>query len=591
MTKRWSMARWAAMLALIGLLMSACEGSATAPNRQQERQEEPPAPAAADSRGTAPVGSSSYEAGPAANGGLSWRQDTTPFTFTQYFYGNWASNYIWGEQYAMKRITEKTGVRIDRRLATGSDEDYLNMMISTGELPDSIMLDWNSPAVAKLIDGGLVYSMDELIDAYAPELWEMLDPEMIKYHSVDGKLWYLPNMYEQEDRLTDGKPIISIRPWFLRRDIYEELGSPRIETIEELRDLLSAIKLNNYAQYPLAVDFFDVAKNGFGGSLSMDYLIYSFSPYLIEERIRDDKQEVLYPMRNAGFIEAFRYMNTLYRDGVLDPKFLITKQAQYEEGMYRAEYGVASQFLNGMYTQFNPIIEDALGKENTYVVLDGLRAGDRTPRYPASRLLGWQGFFITKKAAKPERIIRFAEYAWSDEGQLDFLYGKQGETYDMVNGLPQYAPSVRELMNDNYIAWQQQYGFGASTLLWRSSPLLYKADLREMILSRPEEYNASMKLSRFNFDDYAFGMGNLEPEGSSPEGVINANIKDMWNKAIPHLIMAATDEEFDQLHKTFVEQMDAAGAVQVEREMYRRHLIDLEKKGIGQLPHHPANGE
>jgi len=581
MAMRWSIARMTALLAAVCLLLGACEGGNGSAGGLHGRQAgEAAAQASAASReADEEVPGSPTAASPAVDG-LSWRQDTSPFTFTQYFYGNWASNYVWGDQYAMKRITGKTGVRIDRILATGSDEDYLNMIISTGELPDSIMLDWNSPAVAKLIDGGLVYSMNELIDKYAPAFWEMLDPEMVKYHSVDGRLWYLPNMYEQEDRLADGKPIVSIRPWFIRRDIYEELGRPRIETVEELRDVLSTIKQQGYARYPLAVDFFDVAKNGFGGSLSMDYLIYSFSPYLIEQRIRDDRKEVLYPMRNDGFIDAFRYMNALYRDGVLDPKFLITKQAQYEEGMYRAEYGVASQFLNGMYTQVNPIIESAVGEDRTYVVLDGLRAGDRMPRYPASRLLGWQGFFITKKAKHPERIIRFAEYAWSDEGQLDFLYGKEGETYEMEDGLPRYVPEVRELMNDNYFAWQQQYGFAASTLLWRSSPLLYKADLREMILSRPDEYNASMKLSRFNFDDYALGVGNLEPEGSSPEGVINANIKDMWNKAIPHLIMAASDEEFDQLYRTFLEQMNAAGAVQVEREMYERHLADLEKKGI-----------
>ena len=83
-----------------------------------------------------------------------------------------------------------------------------------------------------------------------------------------------------------------------------------------------------------------------------------------------------------------------------------------------------------------------------------------------------------------------------------------------------------------------------------------------------------------NFDDYALGMVNLEPKGSSPEGVINANIKELWNKAIPHLIMAASDEEFDQVYRTFLTQMDAAGAQQVEREMYVRHLLDLKKKGI-----------
>ncbi|MCI3918720.1 extracellular solute-binding protein [Paenibacillus sp. TRM 82003] len=516
----------------------------------------------------------------APDDGLSWRIDTTPFTFTQYFYGNWAERYLWRDQYAMRLIAEKTGVRIDRKLATGSDEDYLNQLIATGELPDTLMLDWDHPAVAKLIDDGLVYSMNELIDAYAPEMWNMLDPAMVRYHAVDGKLWYLPNMYEQEGRLEDGRPVVSIRPWFIRSDVYERLGRPDIETTQQLRQALREIKRAEPLLAPLALDFFDVTKNGFGGSLSMDYLIYSFSPYLQEERIRDDAKELLYPMRNAGFIDAFRFLNELYREGLFDSKYLITRQEQYEEGMYRGEYAVASQFLNGMYTQFNPYLRLTLGDEKTYEVLDGLRAGDADPRFPASRLLGWQGFFVTKKARSPERIIRFAEYAWSDEGQMDFLYGKEGETYEMVDGLPRYMPEIRDMMNNDNLAWQQTYGFEASTLLWRAGALWNKAELRETILSRPDEYNAAMKLSRFNYDDYALGMSNVEPEASSPEGVMNAKIKELWNKAIPRLVMASSDEEFDRAYTDFIDQMDLEGAAEVEKEMYRRHRIDLQKKGM-----------
>lgn len=511
---------------------------------------------------------------------LSWKQDTSPFTFTQYFYGNWATHYRWKDQYVMRLITDKTGVHINRKLAEGSDDDYLNLMIATEDLPDSLMLDWNHPAVAKLIDQGLLYSMNELIDQYAPEFWDMLDPEMVQYHSIDGKLWYLPNFYEPKERLESGKPIVSIRPLFIRSDIYAALESPKIETTEDLKLVLQRIKLRFPQLQPLALDFFDVAKNGFAGSLSMDYFIYSFSPYLLEERIDDEQQKVLYPMRNEGFIDAFRYVNLLYREGLFDSRFLITKQEQYEDGMYRAEYAVASQFLNGMYASFNPTIAYKLGEDKIYELLDGLSADGKLPRYPASRLLGWQGLFITKKARDPQRIIRFAEYAWSDEGQMDARYGKQGETYELIDGLPQYMPEVRDLMVSDISAFRKKYGLDSSTLLWRAGSIWDTAELRDMILFRTDEYNAAMKLSRFNYDDYSLGMGNLEPDGSTPEGVINTKIKEVWNKAIPHLIMAASDAEFDKMYKEFIEQIDSIGAERAEKVMYARHLADLKKKGI-----------
>ena len=101
----------------------------------------------------------------------------------------------------------------------------------------------------------------------------MLDPEMVKYHSINGKLWYLPNFFETKDRLTSGMPITPIRPWFIRKDIYAAIGSPKIESTDDLLNALKHAKAKFPDVNPVGVEFFDVQKNGFKGSLSMDYLI------------------------------------------------------------------------------------------------------------------------------------------------------------------------------------------------------------------------------------------------------------------------------------------------------------------------------
>jgi putative aldouronate transport system substrate-binding protein len=536
---------------------------------------------AADKSGKDTASSTAGNTASADPNALSWKKDTSPFTFTQFFYGNWASNYLWKDQYDMKLITDKTGVKIDRKLATGSDDDYLNTMIASGDLPDSIMLDWNNPAVTKLINNGMVYSMNELIDKYAPEMWKMLDPDMVKYHSINDKLWYLPNLYETKDRLTSGKPIVGVRPWFIRKDILDAIGNPKIETPDDLLNALKKAKEKFPNVSPVGVEVFDVAKFGFQGSLSMDYLIYSFSPKLNEERIKDDKQIVEYPMRNKGFIDAFRFLNTLNRNGLFDPQLLIYKQEQYEEKLYGGQYAVASQFMDGIYTKFNPKIDSTLGKDKEYTVLDGLKVNGQDPRYPASRLMGWQGFFISKKAKDPGRILRFVEYAWSDEGQMDFRYGKEGETYDMVDGLPEYKPEVKALQLKDNNAWYAKYGFTASTLLWKAGKIWDDADTKDFMKTQPDQYAALKLLSKYGFDLYSLGMENsIQPEGSSAEGVINVKVKDLWNKTIPKLVLAKSDSEFDSIYADFINQMNKVGAEKAEKVMYQRHLLDLNKKGI-----------
>jgi putative aldouronate transport system substrate-binding protein len=296
---------------------------------------------------------------------LEWKSDISPFTFRQYFYGTWATDYIWKDQFSDKYITEKTGVTIDRFLATGSDNDYLSTIIAANDLPDSIMLDWNNPLVTKLINGGMVYSIDKLIDKYCPKFKGSLDKEMVQYHTLNGKLWYLPNFYNTKESVLNNRPGISIRPWFVRQDIYNALGKPQMDTPDKLISVLKQVKQKYLDIGLVGMEPFDVNSNGFKGSRSMDFLIYSFAPDLEKERIKDDKKTLEYPMRNAGFKEAFRFVNKLMNAGLFDPRLLIYKQEQYEEKLFGAKYFMPSEFTNDLYSKFNTKILNTLGQDKT----------------------------------------------------------------------------------------------------------------------------------------------------------------------------------------------------------------------------------
>lgn len=511
---------------------------------------------------------------------LEWKGDISPFTFTQYFYGSWASKYLTKDQVDFKYMTQKSGVTINRSLATGNDDDYLNTMIAADDLPDTLMLDWTNPAVAKLINSGMIYSMSELMDKYTPKFKGLLDKEMVQYHSVNGKLWYLPNFYNTIQSVKDSTPGIGIRPWFVRKDIYEAIGSPKLDTPDSYISAMKLAKQKYPDIYPVGLEYFNVNDNGFKGSRSMDYLIYSYAPTLEQDRIKDDKQLLEYPMRNTGFKNAFKFLNTLNKEGLFDPQLLIYKQAQYEEKLYGAKYFMPSQFVNDMYQKFIPKIVSTLGKDKTYIALDGLKVDGKDPQYPAARGMGWQGFFITKKAKNPERIIKWAEYAWSDEGQMDMRFGKLGETYDMVDGLPQLKPEIIAAQKKDQDSYAAKYGFEDSSLLWKAGSLWDKAGAISSKINQPDQTAAITKLAKYNVDTFKLATDNLDPDGSSPEGVINANVKDLWNKTIPKIVLAKSDSEFEKLYSDFLSQMDKLGAEKVEKVMYQNHLNDAKKKGL-----------
>lgn len=515
-----------------------------------------------------------------SSGDLEWKSDTSPFTFTQYFYGTWATAYLPKDTYAAKLMTKKTGVTIDRFLATGNDDDYLNTLIASDDLPDSIMLDYNNPLVTKLIKSGMVYSISDLIDKYTPKFKSMLDKDMVQFHSVDGKLWYLPNFYSTKEGVKNEAPTVSARPWFVRSDIYKAIGSPKLDTPESYIAAMKLVKKKYPNIYPVGLETFDVNATGFRGSRSMDWLIYSYAPNLLKDSINKKNKTIEYWMRNPDFINAFRFLNTLSQNNLFDPQLLIYKQAQYEEKLYGAQYFMPSQYMNDLFSKFNPKIKSTLGADKTYQCLDALKVNGKNPQYNAERSMGWQGFFITKKAKNPERMIKWAEYAWSDEGQLDMQYGKLGETYDMVNGLPQLKPEIQALTLKDVNAANAKYGFQDTTLIWRSGALWDKANTLDFKKSKPEQYAAVVKLAKYNVDSYDLAISNIEPDGASPEGVINAKIKDLWNKTIPKLVLAKSNAEFDKVYKNFITEMDKDGAVKVEKAKYLKHVQEAKVKNV-----------
>jgi len=511
---------------------------------------------------------------------LEWKSDTSPFTFKQFFYGTWATAYLTKDQVAFKNMTSKTGVTVDRFLATGNDADYLNTMIASDDLPDSLMLEWSNPIVTKLINSGMIYSMSELMDKYTPKFKSLLDPELVQYHSVNGKLWYLPNFYNTKQSVKDSTPQVSIRPWFVRKDIYAAIGSPKLDTPDSYIAAMKLAKQKYPDIYPVGMEYFNVNDNGFKGSRSMDYLISAYAPTLDKNRIKDDKQIVEYPMRDTGFKNAFKFVNTLSRDGLFDPQNLIMQSAQLDEILSGAKNFIVSRYIPDIYKKFNPKIDSTLGKDKDYIALDALKVDGKDPQYASSRSMGWLGLFITKKAKNPERIVKWAEYAWSDEGQLDNRYGKLGETYDMIDGLPQLKPAIIEEQKKDGDAYDAKYGFEDGTLLWRSGSLWDKAGTASFKINKPVEFATQTKLSKYSVDTFNLAVDNLDPDGSSPEGVTNAKIKDLWNKTIPKLVLAKSDTEFENIYSDFLTQMDRFGAEKVEKVMYQKHLVDAKKKGL-----------
>jgi putative aldouronate transport system substrate-binding protein len=128
-----------------------------------------------------------------------------------------------------EEITKRTGVKLNITVAT--DDKQLPLMIASGDLPDLI---FTSDNAQRLSDPNLAYSWQELIDEYAPDFQPHPDKIAVNL-APDGKYYTIRNNFSpaEEWKAHEGYALQGGADVGYRKDIWEALGSPPVNTLED----------------------------------------------------------------------------------------------------------------------------------------------------------------------------------------------------------------------------------------------------------------------------------------------------------------------------------------------------------------------
>lgn len=509
---------------------------------------------------------------------LSWQQDTSPFTFDLYFFGAWGDGYPWRGALVEKYITEATGVTPNIIIPTGNEKEYLNVMIASNDLPDAMVLEWYAPETKKLIESGNIYSVNELSEKYAPELMGMIPDDVITYHKQsDGKLYYLPSFFTSKEEFEESIEKHGARPLFIQKGIYEALGKPAVATTDDLLQLLRDVKTKYPDVKPFAIEPpLDVSQWGLTGNLTLQYyLVPIFAPetYGRDQYLEGDKIKLVFESPN--YVEAIRFLNKIYKEGLISVDTLMMKHENFGETVDSAQWGVTGRFAIDVWKNHNAKIMALTNDESkTYIPLPFPKFNGKEPQFAGGRGAGWVGSMVTKNAKDPGRIIRYFEYSWSDEGQITNLFGKEGETFDMVDGMPQYKPEILKEIASDPTALKEKYGFEQRLLMWRS-----KWGGWQKVAMAPQSYADYLRsVSQYGKDVWDLGLDSLDPDPTSSEGVAYAKIKNIWNKYLSKMILAETDADFNAAYEAGMKEIQDAGLEKVKSLMTENHLKDVAKK-------------
>jgi putative aldouronate transport system substrate-binding protein len=332
-------------------------------------------------------------------------------------------------------IEQKTGIHIDWiHPPAGQEQDSFNLMIASGDYPDLIldMQGFYSGGIDKAIADGVYLRLNELIDQYAPNYRELRarTPEVTRDTITDeGNLgsFYSINTPVQG-------------PWYgmaVRQDWLDDLGLPTPVTYDDWHAMLTAFKDKKGASAPFWIpnrggDMFSVFSAGYGVSALGGGVDGSF--------IQVDGK-VKYSPLEEGYREYITMLARWYREDLIDKDFYTRNDYVVPDTLGNAGRTGAFPDIYVMLPLHQLFSEDK--NINVVAVPAPVKtAGNRLHIRQYNFERGNFNISVTTACKDPVLAVRWLDYLCSDEGSLIQGYGVEGDTFEYVDGMPQFTAKI-----------------------------------------------------------------------------------------------------------------------------------------------------
>ena len=485
---------------------------------------------------------------------------------------NWYINYSWftmdwGKNMVSKQITKDTGVNINFVTPAGNQEETINALVASDSLPDIVTVGWWEPQINDMIKNKMVYALNDLADEYDPYFYEVTDPTVVNWYSDEnGDIYGYPNSAYTPEAVETHSNIGSNQTFLVRKDIYEAIGSPDMTTQEGFE---AAVK-KAVEMFP-EVDgkpWIPIGSHAFeeNGCNSFDNFLMNFLavPYEKDGKLYDRHTD-------PEYLSWLKFFRKLGEEGYLSSDIFVDQRTQMNEKVAEGRYFCMLYQRTDIADQESTLYEK--NPDSIYIAVDGPK-NSKGDDYvlPTNAINGWTLTLISKNCKHPDRAIAFLDYMMSEEGQKMISLGVEGEMYDWVDGKAVLKDEVKKLLTTDRKKYDEVYG--ADDAYWMLQNNVMQLDWM------PEKQYPLNQMEEWTYP-YTRYLGEYEvtKQDDSEMSRINSRIDKLWGKTLPRLLLAKSDEEFDQLFETFVEERETLGYSQLVKE--HQETMEENKKRLG----------
>ncbi len=329
-------------------------------------------------------------------------------------------------------LSEFTGVKIIwERPAAGEDSNQAyTLLLASGDLPDIMYFPAGSlnEKVGELLGEGHIIILDDYIETYAPALYSHLtkDSETEKaFKTDDGHFFTFPFMYE--DPVWQGSYVGHV----VNTECLKEIGRDKPVTLQDWKDTFYDMKdvcdivfaTNNMIR--LKVLF----ANAFGFGTENYYV---------------DNGKVKASFVGDGYYEFLKMAHEFYKDGLIDPDFVTATTSSFSETFVASKVGAATTGTVTFGYVYDQVVERDGDWNYEPVPYPVAKEGDPIIHVQGRTLWNGAGAVITSACENVELACRFLDYGYTEEGVITWNFGKEGESFDFVDGVPTLSPIITE---------------------------------------------------------------------------------------------------------------------------------------------------
>ncbi|GAB6928998.1 extracellular solute-binding protein [Paenibacillus sp. JCM 10914] len=346
------------------------------------------------------------------------------------------------------KLEEMTNTDLDIRLMSHKEFDQkMSLMFAGNDIPDVVGNMRGGPTTGSMsgsVEAGVFMPLDDLLKEHAPNLMNMVTPAAWEETSYDGKIYGIPAWLENPSR----------RATFIRTDLMAKAGikeAPR--TVEQYLDMLRAFKqlgVEHPFQYREGFKYADT----FLGA-------YDVLPFQFMEM---DGEVVPKFFNVENMTKALETYKTLYDEGLIPKDFASLSQEDYGRNINSGKAGMWASNGEGLIGFRAKLLEvDPEMKVDIYPSPTGLDGKGGLGLYSSIST----AYYINNKVGEEKaiEIIQFLDWMLTEEADMFFSFGIEGENYTLDNGEVNYRWPVKKQEVD-------EAGFRANQL-WFVHELTY----------------------------------------------------------------------------------------------------------------------